>query len=192
MYDKEINGFGVQLKPLEQEQIERVRLWRNNPEISQFMFEQGEISQEQQQAWFDSLKKKDNVGFWLAHYKNEVIGVINVTSVNGSSVEKASTLEPGLYMVPESRYKNSILAFCPSLALIDYFFKIGTQVMEAKVKSTNSAALRYNEMLGYKVIAEKSTSTANASEIGADIITMRLERQSFAKAKDRLTKIIRF
>lgn len=192
MYNEEIHGFGVQLKPLKHEQIEQVRLWRNTPEISQYMFKQREISQKQQEVWFKSLEKKENVGFWLAYFKNEVIGVVNVTSENDNSIEKALKLEPGLYMVPESRYKNSILAFCPSLALVDHFFQLGTQMMEAKVKSTNTAALRYNEALGYKIISEKSLPLVNGRRKGTDIITMQLDQQRFTKAKKKLTRIIRF
>ena len=55
--------------------------------------------------------------------------------------------------IGEGRYKNNILAFAPTLAMYDYCFEqFNTQHFKARVKATNSAAIHYNQKLGYKTI----------------------------------------
>ena len=47
-----ISGSLVNLTPLEQEDLEPLRLWRNNPEFRKYFREYREISKDMQQQWY--------------------------------------------------------------------------------------------------------------------------------------------
>lgn len=182
-----LSGFGVQLKPVTHDKLEKIRSWRNHEDISANMLEQSYITAEQQQAWFKELPTKAHQLYLLISYKNEDIGVISACSVFTSKaplpLTKAEVISPGLYLAPDSKYRNSILAFSPSLVFIDYLFQQGCcNFLSAQVFNHNIAAIRYNETLGYQ--------PAEVNEDG--LLTMTLTPDYFSKAKNKLSKILRF
>jgi UDP-4-amino-4,6-dideoxy-N-acetyl-beta-L-altrosamine N-acetyltransferase len=184
-----LSGFGVELSPITFAQLEKIRAWRNHPEVAAFMLDKSHISKHQQQAWFASLAEKKQQVYLVISYKGEDIGVIYATSLleGGNRQPKdlslAKMISPGLYIAPNSKYKNSILAFSPSLVFIDYLFKQGCcQCLQAQVFNHNNSAIRYNEMLGYQ--------QDDVDEQG--LITMTLSSTDFNLAKAKLGKILRF
>ncbi|OUR60366.1 hypothetical protein A9Q74_14235 [Colwellia sp. 39_35_sub15_T18] len=182
-----LTGFGVELRPITADKLEKVRNWRNHPEINQFMLDKSYISARQQQQWFQGLATKAEQVYLMIMYKGEDIGLIYASSEPNAGelapLALAETVCPGLYIAPECKYKNSILAFSPSLVFIEYLFKQGRcNQLKAQVFKNNNSAIRYNEMLGYQ--------QGNVDEQG--LITMSLSLQHFQLAKAKLSKILRF
>ena len=149
---KGLSGYQIQLKPMQQADIEQVRLWRNDPEVAQHMLSQDEISAEQQQAWFNKISVDKRQQHFVIFYKDKPIGAANIKAYyQGENLENARAIEPGLYIADE-RYRGNIVAFSPTLLLNDYCFEVlGVQKLVAVVKASNVAALNYNLKLGYKV-----------------------------------------
>jgi len=54
-----IKGTLVSLAPLEQEDLEPLRLWRNNPEFRKYFREYREISKDMQQQWYQQKVLSD-------------------------------------------------------------------------------------------------------------------------------------
>jgi hypothetical protein len=184
-----LSGFGVELKTVTIDKIEKIRLWRNHQDIVSNMIDKSNISCEQQVLWFNGLSKKKTHLYLVISYKGEDIGVIYASSeTKGSNKEfhsllNATVVSPGLYIAPECRYKNSILAFSPSLVFIDYLFIKGQcQQLVALVYEKNNSAIRYNEMLGYQKESIDSEG----------LVTMTLSYEAFQSAKNKLSKILRF
>jgi hypothetical protein len=135
-------GFGIELTPITVDKLEKIRAWRNHPDITKFMIDKNIISAVQQQAWFSRLAEKKQQMYLLISYKGEDIGVIYASTcvaynspvqVNMNDeantevtpLDLATVINPGLYIAPDCKYKNSILAFSPSLVFIEYLFKQG-------------------------------------------------------------------
>lgn len=152
---KQLQGYQVVLRPIEQKDLLQLRLWRNDPAISQFMLTQEEISVEQQQAWFNQVTRDDNQLHFMILYKDQPIGAANIKArFKGQSLAEAKVVEPGLYIADE-RYRNNILAFSPTLVMNDYCFnELGVSSLQAVVKRDNQAALNYNLKLGYHIDKE--------------------------------------
>ncbi|WP_160060471.1 hypothetical protein [Psychromonas sp. L1A2] len=189
-----LQGYGIELSEVTEDKIEKIRLWRNHPDIASVMLDKTEITPTQQLAWFDSLACKNDRLYLLISYKGEDIGMISALSVTPNNVStdskpqnlplsQAEKIAPGLYIEPNSKYKNSVLAFSPSLVFIEYLFKQGCCTeLEAQVFEHNESAIRYNKMLGYKegVVDDQG------------LLTMTLNIIDFESAKDKLSKILRF
>ncbi|QPL49143.1 MULTISPECIES: GNAT family N-acetyltransferase [Alteromonas] len=148
-----VTGYQVTLLPIALEHQSLLRQWRNSPEIKQCMFSDETISDAQQLTWFEQVKECENQWHWIVSYRGTFIGSTNIKATEESaSVNESPELEAGLY-IGEGRYKNNILAFAPTLAMYDYCFEqFNTQHFKARVKATNSAAIHYNQKLGYKTI----------------------------------------
>lgn len=158
-----LSGYGVTLIPVAEEHLEQLRCWRNDPAISEFMLTKEEITAEQQLSWFQSLAEKPYQKHFVISYKHKAIGAANIKEqyrqpiTNKREVENADTelrLEPGIYL-GEEKFRKNVLAFSPSLVLLDYCFdELKVSSLFATVHRENSAALNYNQKLGYKVVDE--------------------------------------
>lgn len=72
----------IVLVPLIKQDIELVRIWRNSPEVAQYMYTENEISAEQQEAWFERIKDDDTSRYWIIEYDNKKIGLASLTGIS--------------------------------------------------------------------------------------------------------------
>lgn len=170
-----LSGYGVELRTVVQSDIEVLRQWRNRDDIRLMMKSTSYISEEQQQAWFNSLEEASHARHFIITYKDEAVGSGTLTGtkfVSGftDDLENASEIEPGLYIGHE-RYRNNILAFAPSLLMCDYCFdELQVKRLIATVNGDNKQALSYNEKLGYKEVSRFYTELSEQAPSGANRI----------------------
>jgi len=150
-----LSGYQVVMRPIEQSDLELLRNWRNDHDVSQFMVSQSHITREQQQAWFNKILRDTSQMHFVISYKDSVIGSANLKSKSSrDDVTESAIVEPGLY-IGEERYRNNIVAFSPTLLLNDYCFDVlKCTKLVAIVKANNTAALNYNAKLGYSVVKQ--------------------------------------
>ena len=192
-----LSGYGVDLRTVVQSDIETLRQWRNREDIRSMMKSTSYITEEQQQAWFDSLEDASHVRHFLISYKGEAIGSATLTGLSFVSgftddLENADEIEPGLYIGHE-KYQNNILAFAPSLLICDYCFdELQVKKLTATVNASNKQALSYNLKLGYVEesrfftdSSEESNATDNSSS-KQEWVSMTLQRKEFVAATKQI------
>ena len=149
-----LEGYQVKLVTIDASDLDMLRLWRNDPKISQHMLSQDIISKEQQERWFEKVSQDSSQRHFIIWYKDKPIGAANLKALDGKSLESTSAIEPGLYIY-EDKYRANLLAFAPTLLLNDFsFYDIGVEKLKAVVLAENQAALNYNQKLGYKIVNE--------------------------------------
>jgi UDP-4-amino-4,6-dideoxy-N-acetyl-beta-L-altrosamine N-acetyltransferase len=72
----------VKLKPIERDDLEMVRKWRNSPEVGQYMYTDGLITPEQQELWFERLQNDDSKVVWIIEYESKALGVASLSNIN--------------------------------------------------------------------------------------------------------------
>lgn len=178
----EIAAFNVQLKPLQLDDVEQLRLWRNSPEISSQMLDQQAISVEQQYSWFQKISTDRRQMQFVIYYKNQKVGACNLKSPSALTVAECDSLETGFYL-GDAKYRGSILAFFAALALNQFAFEqLGVKQLQAQVKNTNSAALRFNQQLGYQ---------PDAIQPQGEMVAMTLVPQAHQDAAAKFATFIR-
>lgn len=178
----EVSAFNVVLKPLLSDDLEQLRLWRNSPEISSQMLDQREISTVQQQSWFERICSDKRQMQFVIYYKNQKVGACNLKSPTALAVAECDSIETGFYL-GEAKYRGTILAFFAALALNQYCFEqLAVRTLKAVVKNTNSAALRFNEQLGYQ---------ADAIQPSGEMLAMTLVHQAHQNAATKFATFIR-
>ena len=66
-----IKGKKITLSPVEREDIEQLRNWRNQPELRKYFREHRDISKTMQSAWFDKINNDPNqVNFEIREAEN--------------------------------------------------------------------------------------------------------------------------
>ena len=143
----EISKYGVTLRLLDQENLELVRTWRNDPKIRQYLLMRDVISPEQQQKWFLQLDTSVHQ-YFVIYWKDRKIGLVQITKINHFE----STGHPGIFIYEED-HGNTLLAFQAMFVLLDYGFNIlGLKKMFAEVLKTNERAIRFNRFFGYELV----------------------------------------
>ncbi|MCX6272529.1 MAG: GNAT family N-acetyltransferase [Bacteroidetes bacterium] len=149
-----ISKYGVTLKRLTEDKIEMVRQWRNDPKIAQYMEYRVYITPVMQAAWFKSINNKHNF-YFIIEFKGKEIGIINIKNIDYELMEG----EGGIYIY-DNDYINSDVPFRATLCKIDFCFEdIQLNRITAHVMRDNKRAIKYNQLLGFKLIPDQEHIT---------------------------------
>ncbi|AUB83527.1 GNAT family N-acetyltransferase [Candidatus Thiodictyon syntrophicum] len=140
-----LQRYGIILRQIGPDDLEKVRLWRNGPDVVKYMAYRDEITPQMQQRWFQGLCKRGDLYFLICDAGKDV-GVINLKDIDRQKQEA----EGGIFMGAEE-FCNSLTPFRASLCLADFGFEVlGLQRIRAHILDGNRRAIRYNTLLGYK------------------------------------------
>ena len=143
-----LSQYGVTLKRITADDIEEIRYWRNQPFIRNTMQFRKHITKKMQQEWFRSINNKYNY-YFLIHYKNKNIGVINVRNVNLKEMHG----EGGIF-IWDKQYWDTFIPSFATFILLDFIFNtlnISTKSF-IRILKTNKRAIAYNKALGYVLV----------------------------------------
>lgn len=181
-HQEETTAFNVRLKPVTVDDLEQLRVWRNCPDIARHMLDQREIGPTEQQSWFQRIALDQHQMQFIIYYKNLKVGACNLKATTACAITKNDTIETGFY-IGEPKYRGTMLAFFAALALNQYAFeRLGVKVLQAKVKKSNNAALRFNMQLGY---------IADTIPTSIDMVAMTLVHQAHQATAVKFSSFIR-
>lgn len=143
-----ISKYNIRFLRLQEEDIELVRQWRNHPSIKKYMVYREHITMDMQKKWFESINNNQNL-YFIIEYKGKKIGLINGKDINWEE----KTMETGIFIWNKYYRKTHIPTLCTMI-----FAELGVAVWDLKPRATilksNERALKYNKMLGFKVIED--------------------------------------
>ncbi|WP_417504409.1 GNAT family N-acetyltransferase [Marinomonas gallaica] len=140
--------YQIEFRAIEHDDIEQLRQWRNRDDIRLMMVDQSQISQVQQQTWFERLGTQVNRHHFALWFRDQLIGYAN------ASLDEPDSASTGLYIGHE-KYRGSMLAICVGVGLSEWCFEqLPISSIDAQVAPYNQAALRFNESLGYRVVEQ--------------------------------------
>lgn len=86
----------LHIRPLDKKDLEALRSWRNNEQISRFFRKINYITSIQQQQWFQRYLKEPNIYYWAITEGEKTIGSLSLYDV------EKSTGEIGKFMIGDS------------------------------------------------------------------------------------------
>jgi len=143
-----LSRYGINLRRVENSDIELIRKWRNHPDIRKYMEYQKKISKAQQIKWFSEINNELNY-YLMINVGGKDVGVINCRDVN--LIDNYG--EGGIFIWDKEYLKSPIPVFA-SIILIDFIFnelKIGDKSF-IRIMKNNVRAIEYNKALGYFLI----------------------------------------
>lgn len=142
-----LRGKQSQLRRIDFTDLERMRTWRNRPEIRQWFFDSAEITPEQQEEWFDRyLKAGGDETFIIETHEGKPIGVISLYNIDGQN-EQA---EAGRVMIGDPEYAGKCYASDALRTLVEYATKsLGLRRVHAKIRHDNESSIRLFKNSGF-------------------------------------------
>ena len=170
--------YGIQLRRLQADDLERVRQWRNDPKIASQMLDQTYITAPMQQVWFERLQRSDSACYYVAWFRQQPIGVASLTAIDW----QAGSAEPGMYIYPDE-FRSNLLPFCVAFALNDMAFEaLGLSRLYGKIFTSNPASIRFHTACGYQQLGEAEET----------LIRYQLLPECYRPARDQISRFIRY
>lgn len=133
---------------LKEEDIELVRQWRNHPSITKYMVYREHITPEMQKKWFKSINNNNNL-YFIVEYKDKKIGLVNGKDIDWDK----RTIESGIF-IWDKYYRKTHVPTIFTMLFAEMGVIIGGLKPTATILRNNERALKYNKMLGFKVIED--------------------------------------
>lgn len=171
-----VSGKSVDIKIMEDSDLEQVRYWRNSDEVSKFMLSRAVITKENQSNWFSSIRDNKEYLYGIIMSKDgERLGVISLNNI------REGTAEPSLYLGSvESR--NSFFGIEAYYHMLNYgFAQLGIEKVWGTVLSFNKAAMKMNTSFGFIVdaVLKDEIEIDNSYQ---DIFKLSLTKEMFYKS----------
>ncbi len=141
-----IRKYGLELKRLQRNDLEEVRLNRNSPHIRMRMEFQEEITPKMQLEWFEKIDTIYN-NYFVISIDGKKIGLIH-----GKDTDFEKRCSEGGLFIWDENFVGTHIPMLASVILADLNFIINEfNFNYIKVKKDNLRALAYNRALGYRI-----------------------------------------
>lgn len=144
----------ITIRPLEEKDIELLRIWRNDQDNSKFLRNIGYITEEMQKQWYESyLKNESDIVFAIEETKelNRVVGSLSLYDIN----KDESTCEIGKIQIGDpAAHGKGIGRKTLVMAMKVAFQKLGIEKIVASVHPDNIQAYKNDMKIGFRVVGE--------------------------------------
>ena len=145
------NNEIIKIRPLMEKDIEYLRCWRNDPELSTYLNEIPFITPEKQLDWFNSyLTDNDNLFFVIVDKKRDIqIGSVALYKFRGNSCEV------GRIVIGDSASHGKGMGYNALLLVITIAIqKFNVNFIKLDVHEANLPARNIYEKIGFQIIGK--------------------------------------
>lgn len=172
-----LERYGVVLRQIGPDDIEQVRLWRNDPEVARYMAFRDHITPEMQQRWYEGVTRRGDL-YFIIQRDDKDIGVSNLKDIDLSKKDA----EAGIFIVNQDM-RNSLVPYLVNFCLFDFAFDdLGLQLTWAHILDDNIRAIRFNKSLGFQATKELQDGTSNRKYF--------LEKSMYFNSSAKIKKIV--
>lgn len=159
-----IVGDRIQLRLLQQSDLELTMAWRNQEQIRKWFFYQKPISNDQHQAWYKKYQQSDNdFVFIIEEKKNsgKPIGQVSIYNINWQD----KTGEFGRLMIGNEQYRAQGYAKEATKLIVDFAFsQLQLNMVFLEVFSDNFAAIAIYSSVGFQITSSNERITKMVME----------------------------
>jgi UDP-4-amino-4,6-dideoxy-N-acetyl-beta-L-altrosamine N-acetyltransferase len=131
---------------IEKEDLEMIRLWRNSPDVSKYMYTNAEITPTQQEIWFNKIASEDNSKYWIIEFANKKIGLVYIVDIDN----KNSKCYWGFYL-GDSSVRGRGIGGKIEYNLLKYVFEeLKLNKLCGEVFAFNKNVIKMHEKFGFK------------------------------------------
>ena len=136
-----LSEYGINLLPLQEEDLELIRFWRNSDKIKKYAKNQNYITKNMHKQWFENIKGY----YFIIQMNNKKIGLIWLGNVD-------NYYESGFYIY-ENKYLNNIYSYKIVTILHKFaFYKLNLEEIYCEILENNKRAIRFNKSLGFQKV----------------------------------------
>lgn len=164
----------VAIKRIIQADKSSLRMWRNDPLVSKWMYTNHEISEAEHNSWFDSMLTDDSKVYWKIVADDVAVGAVFLTGI----APNADACEWGMYLADvDVRGKGVAQAAC-ALSFRHAFIELGMSAVRCEAVAQNDTAIGLYESVGYVRTGLKEDAVKRGNEL-LSVVTLELTREAW-------------
>ena len=172
-----INGERVMLRPMEEGDAELVVKWRNDPEISKWLFAAEPITLESHLAWFRH-PKADRLDFVICLRESQrPIGTVSYTNIDSINAKA----EAGKMLGDRKLWGKGLAQEAFRLWLAFGFAQLGFEYIYVRTLAANYNNIKLNGKLGFQAERVLKREYQRGDEL-FDVVVMGLTRENARQA----------
>lgn len=133
-----------QLRPMRRDDKDRVRAWRNHPDVAKYMYTDHEITAEEHARWFESVLQDDSSRFWVITNNGVAIGLLSISQIDRHN----GRCYWAYYLDPAHRAKGAG-SFAEYSVLQHVFDVLQLNKLCGEVLGFNRAVLKMHKRFGF-------------------------------------------
>jgi len=158
-----------------------LREWRNEPNVSKWMYTNHEIGEVEHSAWFDAMLADESKVYWKIVADGVAVGAIFLTGVSS----QGSSCEWGMYLADvNARGKGVAQAAC-ALSFRYAFNELAVDVVKCEAVAQNENAIGLYESVGFVRTGLQNDAVKRGNEM-LSVVTLELTRESWNMSESRV------
>ena len=135
----------MKLRLMKEQDLERVLCWRNDLSVRKNMYTSHEISRDEHNSWFNSVRNDSTKRHLIFSIDNVDLGVINFTDIN----PRFKSASWGFYSAVDSPAGTGL---CMEYCALNYAFEeLNLHKLNCEVIEFNSAVVNLHKKCGFQV-----------------------------------------
>jgi UDP-4-amino-4,6-dideoxy-N-acetyl-beta-L-altrosamine N-acetyltransferase len=173
----------IRLITLAEEHLEEVRKWRNSPEVAAYMYTDKQISEAEQQKWFERVKNNPSARYWIISYEGRNLGLASVTDI--SDVFRSCYWA---FYLGDSSVRGAGIGGKVEYNVMKYVFEeLKLNKLRCEVFVENEKVIRMHEKFGFRREAYYREHCCK-NEKFIDVIGLAILRSEWDSMKDSIYK----
>ena len=169
----------ISLRNIEKGDLEQIRLWRMDTDITRYMNTDPVITPEGQLRWFEKICRDTDVRYWMILVEGEPAGVINLTDLQAADGEIGWA-----YYVGEKRLRSMKLALALEMNMYDEaLIRRKKAAVISDVFTLNQGVIALHKLCGCEILCEKKRAVEK-NGISYDVTYMRMGRERWEQLRD--------
>lgn len=136
----------IELRPLEGDDETRLLNWRNDPDISRFMYYDHVISVAEHHAWLQNALTSASQRHWIIQLDEVPVGLASVTKINPVH----GSAEWAFYLAPPTVRGRGVGSVVEYRVLEFAFIELGLKRLSCAVLAFNEPVIAMHESFGFE------------------------------------------
>lgn len=135
----------ISLRDIAPSDQEKIREWRNNPEVRTYMYTDHEIGPDEHQAWFSRILHDPSCKYWIIVCDGEDVGVVNLHNIDNRNRH----CYWGFYVIGPNVRGKGVGSFAEFSVLRFVFEDLKLRKLCGEVLASNQAVLDMHKSFGF-------------------------------------------
>lgn len=136
----------ITLRPLGTSDKDKIRIWRNTPDVARFMYTDHPITIEEHERWFHATLQDPKKRYWIIVHENQDVGLACLYDLD--STHRRSSW--AFYLADSGLRGKTLGGFVEYAVLQHVFDEIGLHKLCCEVLTSNRTVLALHERFGFR------------------------------------------
>ncbi|MBI4789814.1 MAG: UDP-4-amino-4,6-dideoxy-N-acetyl-beta-L-altrosamine N-acetyltransferase [Chloroflexi bacterium] len=176
----------ISLRELREEDKDKIRNWRNKPEIARYMYTEHVISEQEHDRWFARITSDPTCHYWIIAVDDRDVGLVNIYDLD----LRNKRCYWAFYVAEEGLRGRGVGSFVEYAILSYVFEQIGLEKLCCEVLAFNEPVVEMHKKFGFQVEGKFRSHIWKDGQF-VDVFSLGIMRREWESEQARLETDLR-